>query len=110
MNGIETFEQLNDLYIGILASDAHHEGAAGNIRDAVWASLQGDIRTNISEGLVDGAAYWMLGHHMQESKRMIGVLGVGCEIDTVLKAAEIPSSQAVGTSDEFGSEHSVATP
>ena len=50
------FEPLGELYVGTLVEDAHHGGIPATIRDAVWASLQGDTKTDINCGLIDAAA------------------------------------------------------
>ena len=50
------FEPLGELYVGTLVDNAIWQGVPGTIRDAVWASLQGDTKTNINCGLIDAAA------------------------------------------------------
>ena len=50
------FEPLGELYVGTLVENANYGGIPGTIRDAVWASLQGDTKTNINCGLIDAAA------------------------------------------------------
>ena len=52
----KSFEPLGELYIGTLVENALYQGVPGTIRDAVWASLQGDTQANIDGGLVDAAA------------------------------------------------------
>lgn len=52
----KSFEPLGELYVGTLVSNAHYQGVPGTIRDAVWASLQGDTKININCGLIDAAA------------------------------------------------------
>ena len=67
--------------------------------DQLESDWIGCIETRDPEAVA--AAYRMLWHHMQESMRMIGMLGVGCEIDTALEAAEIPGGHVVGTACPF---------
>ncbi len=65
----------------------------------------GCIETRDPEAVA--AAYRMLGHHMQETMRVIGMLGAITESEPALGATEIPSGHGVGTNDEFGSGHAV---
>lgn len=49
------YKELNESYLQTLSSNAYHDGAAGTIRDAVWAALQGDTNTDVNRGLIDAA-------------------------------------------------------
>jgi len=53
---ITTFEQLGELYVGTLVSDAYFKGAAGTVADAVLEALTGDTGDNTRRGCLDAAA------------------------------------------------------